>query len=553
MNKNSKKIDLLLALAINVLFFIIYICNFELVHESNDDLAISFFVEGAYGARTEYLIYQNVLWGKFLVWIYQLAPQFKWYNILLYAGMFSSYLGISYTFLRTMGRKIGSLVNMIVLLFVGYQTYVVFQYSRVATLATAAGMLLLFLAVEHADSKWEKRIAVIAGAILALWGSMLRFQMFAMTVVLVAGAVVIYKAFVLIKEKRTNLLKELGAYIVVFGMVGVLSVGLYVVDRLHYSLNPEWKAFTEFNDVRTELWDYGFPDYIENSDVYESVDISMNDCWFYLCWNMDSELITTEKLQVIADAKEAKTFSIGDFFEAYPSSFIKMNLFVLYIVVSIFAIGLNRKNIYFALYGFLGVMAFEAYFFWAGRHGIQRVDYSMWMAVVIGLFYAISGDLKLLKDKAWKYIIAAAAAVLMINASDFDSVERNTTGLLADGSKIFYSPMMSDDEHLYVVLCGPPSVYFSYDFWEPAQMGDLVNVYNAYGWEWATEVRQDVLEQWDMTNVYRDGINNEKVYFIVGGLQDTFQNYIRENYDPNAQLVLERTIFDMQVFSLRSY
>lgn len=553
MNKNSKKIDLLLALAINVLFFIIYICNFELIHESNDDLAISFFVEGAYGTRSEYLIYQNVLWGKFLVWIYQLAPQFKWYNILLYVGMFSSFLGISYTFVRTMGRKIGMLANTILLLFVGYQTYIVFQYSRVATLATAAGMVLLFLAIEHAESKCEKIICLICGALLAIWGSMLRFQMFAMTVVLVAGAIAIHRVFVLVKEKRENLLKELGAYIAVFGTVGVLSVGLYVVDRLHYSMDEDWKAFTEFNEVRTELWDYGFPDYIENSEAYESVGISMNDCWFYLCWNMDSDLITTDALQVIVDAKEEKTFSIGEFLETYPASFLKMNLFILFLVVSIFAIGLNRKNAYYALYGFLAVMAFEAYFFWAGRHGIQRVDYSMWIAVLIGLFYGIADDLRLLKDKAWKWVIAIAAAAIMINAADFDHVETQRTGLISNANRIFYEPMMSDEEHLYVVLCGPPSSYFIYDFWEPSQKGDLSNVYNAYGWEWATETRQEVLKQWDMTNVYKDGINNEKVYFIVGGLQDTFEMYIKENYDPNAELVLEKYIFDMQVFSLRSY
>lgn len=551
MNKRSKIIDLLLALAINVLFILIYFNNFELVHESNDDLAISFFVEGAYGARSEYLIYQNVLWGKLLIWIYQLAPQFKWYNILMYSGMFLSFLGISYTFIRSMGRKLGTLANTIVLLFVGYQTYVVFQYSRVATLATAAGLLLLFLAIEHADSKWEKRLCIISGAILALWGSMLRFQMFAMATVLVVGAVAIYKVFVLIKEKK-NFFKELGAYLTVFGIVGVLSVGLYVVDRMHYQTD-EWKAFTEFNEVRTELWDYGFPDYLENSEVYESVGISYNDCWFYLCWNMDSELLDTDKLQVIVDAKEERTISATEFFESYPAAFWKINLFVLYLVLSIVAIGLNKRNIFFSLYGFFAVMLFEAYFYWAGRHGIQRVDYSMWMAVVIGLLYWMSDDLRALQNKEWKYVIAIAAAAIMINAADFDYVETQRTGLIANENKIFYDVMMSDKNHLYVILCGPPSVYFSYDFWEPAQKGDLTNVYNAYGWEWATEVRKDVLNEWDIDNVYRDGINNEKVYFVVGGLQDTFQSYIRENYDPNAELVLERTIFDMQVFSLRSY
>ena len=551
MNKRSKIIDVLLALAINVLFFLIYFNNYEFLHESNDDLAISFFVEGIYGTRTEYLIYQNALWGKFLIWIYQLAPQFKWYNILMYVGMFLSFWGISYTFLRAMGRKVGTLANTIVLTFVGYQTYVVFQYSRIATLATTAGLLLLFLAVEHADSKWEKRISIASGAILALWGSMLRFQMFAMTVVLVVGAVAVYKVYVVLKEKK-NLIKELGAYFAVFGTVGVLSVGLYAIDRLHYQTD-EWKAFTEFNEVRTELWDYGFPDYIENAEAYENAGISYNDCWFYLCWNMDNELLSTEKLQLVADAKGAKELSLTEFFENYPSSFLKINLFVLYIALSIVAIGLNKRNIFFALYGFGAVMLFEGYFFWVGRPGIQRVDYSMWFAVVIGLLYWIAEDLKVLKEQSWKYVLALGAAALIINAGDFEHVEYQRTGLDSDANRIFYDVMMQDKEHLYVILCGPPSAYFSYDFWEPSQKGDFINVYNAYGWEWATPVRQDVLKEWDINNVYRDGINNPEVYFIVGGLGDTFQAYVRENYDPNAQLVFERTIFDMQVFSLRSY
>ena len=553
MKKNSKRIDLLLAFAINVLFFIIYICNFEFVHETNDDLAISFFVEGAYGTQSEYLIYQNVLWGKFLVWIYQLVPQLKWYNIFLYAGMFLSFLGLSYTFIRTMGRKIGMFANMVLLLFVGYQTYVVLQYSRVATLATAAGVLLLFLAIEYADSKWEKRICIISGTILAIWGSMLRFQMFAMTVVIVAGALVIHRVCVIVKDKKGNLIKELGSYIAIFGMVGLLSVSAYIIDRLHYTLDEDWKAFVEFNEVRTELWDYGFPDYMENTAAYESAGISVNDLYFYLYWNMDSELISTEKLQIVADAKEDKGFSLTEFLEEYPSSFMSINLFVLYLVVALFAIGLNRKNIYYALYGFFAVMLFEAYFYWAGRYGVQRVDYSMWIAALVGMLYGIAGDLYRLKDKEWKWIIACAAAVLMINAADFDYVEMQSQGAIANGNKIFYAPMLSDEEHLYVVLCGSPSVYFSYDFWEPAKKGDLKNVYNAYGWEWATEARKEVLKDWGLTNVYREGINNEKVYFVVGGLQGIFETYIRENYDPNAQLVLEKTIFDMQVYSLRSY
>ena len=67
MNWKSRMLDVLLALALNVLFLLIYIYCFVPIQESNDDLAMSFLIEGAYGTHSEYMIFENILWGKFLV------------------------------------------------------------------------------------------------------------------------------------------------------------------------------------------------------------------------------------------------------------------------------------------------------------------------------------------------------------------------------------------------------------------------------------------------------------------------------------------------------
>lgn len=91
---------LLKSVIVNVIFIFAYLAILEPIHESNDDLAISFLVEGAYGIRSPYLVYQNILWGKLLCFLYSLIPNVKWYNILLYCALFVSYVSLAYVFFR---------------------------------------------------------------------------------------------------------------------------------------------------------------------------------------------------------------------------------------------------------------------------------------------------------------------------------------------------------------------------------------------------------------------------------------------------------------------
>ena len=552
MKLSSKKIDLFFAFILNIAFLIVFTCFFEPVYEYNDDLTISFLVEGAFGSQSEYLIYQNVLWGKFLVLLYQLVPTIKWYNVLLYAFTFLSFVGVTYALVRVMGRKIGTFASSVLVLFCGYQSYIIFQYSRIATIATAAGMVLLFFAIEYAESKLEKRLCIVGGAVLAIWGSMLRFQMFALAVAITAGGVGVYRVWKLFSEKKEGWVKRIGTYVAVFGTVGVLSVGLYAIDRLHYSTDEGWSAFMEFNEARTELWDYGFPDYAENYAAYEAAGFSPNDFWFYLCWNMDVEHVTTENLQIIADAKEARTFSVKEFIKLYPAAFIGINIFVLYLVAAIIAVGLDKKNLFFALYGFFAVLAVEAYFFYTGRYGIPRVDVSMWMAAILGLCYGVSDSLGDLQEMHPKWLLGVMAASLLIYTVDFNNMKTYSEAFEPTASKEFYEEITSDEDHLYVVLAGLPAIYYTQEFWEPCEKGEFAHVYNAWDWDWGVKAKFEQLEPYGIVNIYEDAINNPYVYFVAGAMQDSFLTYIQENYNPNVVLECQGYISEnVPVFTIR--
>jgi len=550
---DNKRKDLLIAIGINIIFFIAFVLIIGPKHETNDDMALSLLVEGAYGVRTPYMIYSNIIWGYLLVGLYSLIPTIKWYMVLMLLMLFVAFVSVTYILLRSQGKKIGVVTSTTMLLFLGYQSYVVFQYSRIAPVVTAAGLLLLFYAIEHTDIKSERRICIILGTLMAVWGSLVRFQMFAVAVVLAGGAIGLYKVWMIWKEKTSDWMKQIGTYVLVFGTVGVLSIACLIVDKISYS-SEEWQYFNEFNVVRTELWDYGFPEYEENRQAFEAIGVSENDYEYYQTWNMDEEAMTIENLQVIANAKPEKSFNVFGYLSVFPKYFFAISVFVVFLIVSMIALELNWKNIYFMIFQGVAIMVFEAYFYYIGRYGIGRVDNGMWMVATLTLLYAASKDFSRLEEKlevTWKKVVFMVGAIAILFVADFVRVPLVLDGIVNE-SKAFYDEIKEDDEHLYIMTAKAPKLYYGYDFWETSEVGDLSNVYNAFGWEFNHEVKKAVLDEYDISNIYRDTINNESVYFVANDEKDVLQTYIQENYDENAELVEVREIEGVTIYSLCS-
>lgn len=552
MGKKDKRIDLLLALGVNIIFLIIYICFFVPIQESNDDLAMSFLVEGLYGERSGYMIFENILWGKFLVGLYQIMPQIKWYNVMSYVLIFSSFLELSYAFIRMQGRKIGLAVSTIMLMICGHQTYILFQFSRVTAIGAVGGMIMLFFALEYAEDKHEKILCIIAGALLTLWASMMRFEMFALCVVLVGAPLAIYRLIQILRLKAEDTKKQIITYLSVFGTVGILSLALYLVNWAAYYTDEQWAAYMEYNKVRADLWDTGFPDYDTNKELYESLDISESDFIYYLCWNMDEEVLTVDTLKTLQAAKTERMFSLTEFLSMFPKDFIPLTVFTLFLVTSIIAVALNKKNIYFALFGFWGVMAFEAMFYWMGRYGFPRVDSGMWMAAFLVVVYGMSKDLAAIQDKAGRWGFAAVAVTMVFNTTYLYGYTHIQLGKVGS-TKTVYQEIMQDKEHLYIMLERAPQLYYAYDFWEPCQEGDLTNVYNAFGWEYNVEAKHEILENYGIENIYRDSIDNEAVYFVGGEYSPMLEQYIRENYNLDIGLYPIKEIMGQYVWSIKTY
>ena len=86
----------------------------------------------------------------------------------------------------------------------------------------------------------------------------------------------------------------------------------------------------------------------------------------------------------------------------------------------------------------------------------------------------------------------------------------------------------------------------------------LISFLEKEGWTYLSgkqlprETKKDVLYNFGISNVYRDAINNEDVYFVAEHHSVMLQTYIQENYDPNAYLVPVRVVDSVEILRVYS-
>lgn len=547
------KNELVMALGINLLFLIIYVCFFQPIYETNDDNAMAFFVEGAYGNRTSRLVFENLIWGKLLSIMSGLIPGVKWYTVGQYIMIFFAFVSVTYIMLRLQGKRIGVVSSVFLLGVFGCNTYVIFQFTRTAAITTIGGMLLLFFAIEYAERRHERVIALIVGACLCIFGSMIRFEFFAIGVVLIAG-IGLFRLVEMLREKKAEWKRKLGRYFLVFGVVGILSTGLKVADNAYYMKDEEWNYYLEYNDLRGKLWDLGFPNYNQNKALYESLGISINDFEYYRTWNMDQELLPLDTLRALVDAKEKTELSlelVKKYFSLYPMYFLSIPMFGWFVIASLITVVVNKKNLLLVLYEFLAIMAFEFYFFYIRRAGLSRIDTGMWMAAIAALMYGMSEEIGRLRVKSRKWTVILSGVILALNLPTFTV---NMVHQSSVNSKIFFQTLAEDKDGCYLlpVKLAPYKILDNaYGFWEPSQLGDASNIYYLGGWEYNMPIKNEMLRRHGLTNVYRDSVDNPNIFIVANDEVSLIERYIQENYDAETGAILVKSIEGVGVWRVR--
>ncbi len=504
---------------IGVAFFVFQQVTFE----TNDDNAMA---RIAYGLGTTYydphLVYINVILGHAMTACLSIAPTVPWYTVFQCATVLLSFFVLIYLFMARFGVKKGVLPTLLLVFFFGAEFCLKLQFSKTAAIATLAGVLLIYDAVappKHGNPYWKWAL----GGLLTIVGSLYRFNSFGMTLVPLIGI----GLWLLVNPIRNKDWKRLLEICLPFVIVFAICFACRQYNAWDYQQSELWASYKEFNSLRAQLLDYGFPDYEQHTALYNSLGINWLDLQMFKSWDfVDPEVFTVDTMRQLIAAKEKAPFdwaacftNLDEFFFSYKYSVALMITLIVTLITSKF------RNALIVFYTLLSVLALQVYLFMGGRYGLNRID----AAMAIALFVVLT----LYGWDFWRYstkIVAGVMAVLLLLSpyANFKVKQPEKSEKVP-----LYELIYSDPDSMYfrTMSTQTPTIPTSFEMYP---VGYQQNYSALGGWAAYSVPYMEKLERFNITNPFRDMVDNPDVFLIAKNSVELRVQYIITHYNENA-------------------
>lgn len=519
--------------------------------ETNDDIVFAELGSGLRGVKDAHLVFQNYGLGMIYRLLYGVTGRLPWYTIVQYMILFAAFTVVTYVLISRLGEISGLCLFVILACGFGYEGYIHLQFTKTAGIAAAAAVFLLLYLLEQEKYSWW---GIAGGILLAVIAYMYREDQFWASCGLMAGAGLLFLFD--LRKYRNKKLRRLGICVLTFG---VLLLSVFGVDRWDSSKyrSAEWKEYQEFNQLRSELLDYGFPDYDSNQEIYEELGISREAYELYKSWNFnDTEKFDTEVMKKLVDLKQKRPLTIRTvtaFLRRFPSDLLRMPMFYFFAVFAVLWLLCGKKDV-FSIISVLAecllLVAVYFYLYYQGRYMVNRVDVGLWFsACLVMLWIFSSGEVRYMNTK-----VSVLLCMICVVLGQFMMYKdwRLATSSIPEArvsQRAVLETIGTDKEHTYLAKSGMLSEIVCYGPFDRMPENLLDNVYWFGGWECRTPGYTRAMEVHGIINLYRDVVNNENVYLVDDNIDLTLK-YIRQYYAENAEAVFVKTIGNVDVYQI---
>ena len=527
--------------------------------DTMDDPMMAMLVENASGNSEGVILFSNIVYVRLLQFIYSVIPNVKWYTIVQIICIYFSLSAVTFIFYKRFKLYIGTIVNSVFLLVAGNIFYYNFQFTKTAAICGIAGILLVFDSFEL-NKKLYRYIEIALGAVLILFSSWIRFNSLGMISIVMAG-IGICKIIDILKscDDKKLKLKKIVSYVLVFVIAFGISLPTYIVNVSFYRNNETYI----YNDNRSKLHDFGFPDYDNNVDLYQELGISKNDYDFFTTANLDLSVLNNNTVKKLAEAKNKRTLSYilsDNFKNRYISLFLYSKEFLLLLILMLILVIINYKRSYYYVITFMLMFLLQTYLAFIGRLGLGRINDSVYIALIVAFIYSFSNfdffkrlnfNIKLNKEFVKRNVALCLAFVYLFVCVQYAFFPEKPN---EDQNKLkqFYSLVSNDKDNLYLSLLDlfyiyegeKVSIIDAVDFYEPMKPNQVDNIYHLGSWYCNFKTNLAILDKYGVENPYKDSINNDNVIVLSQDkrIRDKFITYIRDNYDSNAKIELVKKI-----------
>ena len=468
---------------IGVMLFCVLLC--DSVFETNDDVFMSGITYGVFGEYSNRLVYINIFFGKIILILLNLFPSIPWYGICQYLVIFISFSILTYVLIKKEDKLTGYFFSILLLIYGAYEFYLKLQFTKTAGMAAISGSILIFYGCMNCGSKWK---SVFLGVFMLLIGSWYRFHS-CILVLMVMSTLGIRE--IIKNMKKYGLLKgisKLKPYFLIFGSVLLLIFLTQILDWKSYKSDEAWASYNEYNINRSNLLDYGFPDYSEFQEEYEQLGISPNDVNMFSSWIFaDPEIFTNEVMEKLISLKQKKELTINnvfEFFQLFPYALFKENLFLISLFLFILWILDREKEPFAVFYLLILVLGIYFYLFYKERFLQHRVDVVIWMSVFCLLAYSVKCITVLNRSEYKKSFLALIFLAVLFQIQPYwvNMVEKSYLIDEKEHQKKVCDFISKDKKHLYYVLATDDRMSTCYLPIDIREKGSCSNVYALGGW-----------------------------------------------------------------------
>ena len=512
---------LFMSAVLSIFLGIAYFVMQKITFETNDDTAMAQLI---YGLHTDYydphLVFINVILGYALKACLLVSPTIPWYTVFHCGTVLLAFFVLMYLLVLRTGIRKGMLPVLLLIFFFGKEFCLTLQFSKTAGIAAAAGILLLLDAALDTEKRpyWKW----ILGGLLTIIGSLYRFNAFCMVLIPAAGI----GMFLILKPLMQKDWKRLLRICLPFVIVFAVCFGCRFYNAWEYQRSAEWAHYIEFNSLRSELLDYGFPDYIENQDLYQSLNISYSDYEMYKQWDFaDPEIFSVDAMKQLVAAKTARPLTLYACMDNLYHFFFSYRYSVAVLVaLAVTLITTSTKHGWQAAYAVFAVVAAQVYLYISGRYGLNRVD-----AVLAIALFAI---LVLYGWGQWEFsgkITALVMSVLVLLSPFYEFRNKATDVQPAPLYELIYSN--PDDFYFCSIPARSPSIPSPYQVYP---VGYRQNYSPLGGWTTYMVSYLEKWEQYNITNPFRDMVDNPNIFLIASGDIHAKVLYLNKHYGTNV-------------------
>lgn len=376
--------NLVIAVGINILFFMLAMIFCDTKYEVSDDFVMATIMSGAYGdSPNPQLIFVNTLLGYLLLPFYMVWPDISWYFIFQLTLCLISFILITYLLLEKLDKHVALLFIVLFLTAFSDDVYILPQFTKTAVLAVMAGGITFLWNIFYKRNIF----LLITSFFVCLFGTWVRFS----TIYVAGGFILlllVYEYYHLIKEKKYRILFRA----TILGVILIGSaVGTYFINIYTYQNDEASSYFRKYNNARAKIVDqvdYGYESYREE---LEKIGISETDYYMLRSWSFgDNEYFTLDKMEkianIISEYNKSQSINWENLYEQIQErKLLNYPIFGANVIMLGLSIICQKKSYRYMALFLLGI-GLEVYFFVTGRV-VYRVEYGIFISSFLAFVY----------------------------------------------------------------------------------------------------------------------------------------------------------------------